>query len=266
MKLSPKITQFPGVVYYSCITCKSVNLTCNLGNIIYIDSMTISKDKIKILKNTHLEDTMSNLDKLLKEKNISQAELARKLGRDPATVNRWVKNSREVAWNNAEEVAKVLNCHPVELYNPKVTFNVSQYVGADLIVKKYPKDQVQEFPIYFEALTKETFGVHFNNPGLFLHGRIYLFNKSKIKMQQFDRNSLGQLCYFEPSAAIKTKFKNQCTPILGILEKDGLTKYKIINPLTQEPVNPHSKGITLDDISVCTPVKCEYYPETIINK
>ena len=129
MKLSPKITQFMGVVYYSCITCKSCNLTCNLGNIIYIDNMTISKDKIKILKNTHLEDTMSNLDKLLKEKNISQAELARKLGRDPATVNRWVKNSREVAWNNAEEVAKVLNCHPVELYNPKITFNVAQYVS-----------------------------------------------------------------------------------------------------------------------------------------
>ncbi len=248
------------------INCNYVNLSCFISNIIYIDNMTISKEKIKLLKNTHLEDTMSNLDKLLKEKNVSQAELARKLGRDPATINRWVKDSRAVAWDNAEEVAKILNCHPVELYNPKVTFNVSQYIASDLIVKNYPKDQIQEFPIYFEALTKETFGIHFNDPGSFLHGRIYLFNKPKFKMQQFDRNSLGQICYFEPSAAIKKKFKNKCTPICGILDKDGITKYSIINPLTQEPVNPHSKGITLDDISICTPVKCEYYPETIIHK
>ena len=34
---------------------------------------------------------MSNLYKLLKEKNISQAELARKLKRDQATINRWLK-------------------------------------------------------------------------------------------------------------------------------------------------------------------------------
>ena len=49
--------------------------------------MTISKDKITLIKNSHLDETMSNLDKLLKEKNISQAELARKLKRDPATIN-----------------------------------------------------------------------------------------------------------------------------------------------------------------------------------
>ena len=30
--------------------------------------MTISKDKITLIKNSHLEDTMSNLDKLLKER------------------------------------------------------------------------------------------------------------------------------------------------------------------------------------------------------
>ena len=83
-------------------------------------------------------------------------------------------------------------------------------------------------------------------------------------MQQFDRNSLGQICYFEPSAAIKKNLKINVLQF-GYLDKDGLTKYKIINPLTQEPVNPHAKN-SLDDISVCTPVKCEYYPETIIHK
>ena len=77
---------------------------------------------------------------------------------------------------------------------------------------------------------------------------------------------MGQLSYFEPSQKIKNKYKNNCKPILGILEKDGLTKYKILNPLTQEPVNEHAGSLTLDDISVCCPVKCEYYPDTITNK
>ena len=228
--------------------------------------MTISKDKITLIKNSHLEDTMSNLDKLLKEKDITQAELARRLKRDPATINRWVKNSREVAWNNAEEVAKVLNCHPVELYNPKTAFIVNQWCGADLSVKNYPKNEIVEFPIYFEALTPHTFGIHFYEPGIFLHGRIYLFEYSNYKMSQFNRNSMGQLSYFEPSDKIKKKYKNKCNPIIGILEKESFTKYKIINPLTQEPVNEHAASLTLDDISVCCPVKCEYYPDTITNK
>ena len=69
MKFSPQLTQFIGVVNKAIIICKIVNLACKFGNIIYIDNMTISKEKIKLLKNTHLEDTMSNLDKLLKEVN-----------------------------------------------------------------------------------------------------------------------------------------------------------------------------------------------------
>ena len=237
--------------------------------------MTISKNNIHrinakkaIDKQEHQDTTMALLKQLLDRKGWNQRQLAKELHRDTTTINRWTKNSREINWDNAEAIAKVIGCHPIEIYNPKSKFIVKQYCTADLHIKNYGKNEVQEFPIFYEALNENTFGIHFINPGIFLHGRIYLFDKVRFKQQKFDRNALGQICYFEPSDAIKKKFNNQCNPVMGILEKDGLTKYSIINPLTQKPVNEHAASITLDDISVCCPVKCEYYPELLsdINK
>ena len=136
-----------------------------------------------------------------------------------------------------------------------------------LKTKKLLKEDIIIYRFMELAKTSlKNFGIHFYEPGLFLHGRVYLFEYSNYKMSQFNRNSMGQICYFEPSDKIKKKYKNQCSPIIGILEKDSLTKYKILNPLTQEPVNEHSAALNLDDISVCCPVKCEYYPDTITNK
>ncbi len=77
--------------------------------------MTINNRKLKLIENSHSEKTMANLSKLLKDNDMSQVDLAKQLGRDKTTVNRWVKNSREVAWDNAVEIAKVLKCHPVDI-------------------------------------------------------------------------------------------------------------------------------------------------------
>ena len=77
--------------------------------------MTINNRKLRLIENSHSEKTMANLSKLLKENDMSQVDLAKQLGRDKTTVNRWVKNSREVAWDNAVEIAKVLKCHPVDI-------------------------------------------------------------------------------------------------------------------------------------------------------
>ena len=77
--------------------------------------MTINNKKLRLVENAHSEKTMANLSKLLKDNDMSQVELAKQLGRDKTTVNRWVKNSREVAWDNAVEISKVLKCHPVDI-------------------------------------------------------------------------------------------------------------------------------------------------------
>ena len=77
--------------------------------------MTINNKKLRLVENAHSEKTMDNLSKLLKDNDMSQVELAKQLGRDKTTVNRWVKNSREVAWDNAVEISKVLKCHPVDI-------------------------------------------------------------------------------------------------------------------------------------------------------
>ena len=41
-----------------------------------------------------------------------QIKLAKKLGRDPATVNRWIKNNEEISSINAVELSKILKCNP----------------------------------------------------------------------------------------------------------------------------------------------------------
>ena len=66
----------------------------------YIDNMTIKN--IRLISNNHLENAEMLLDKLLKENDMSQADLAKaKVGKDATTINRWVKNSRAIAWENA---------------------------------------------------------------------------------------------------------------------------------------------------------------------
>ena len=52
---------------------------------------------------------------------MSQADLAKAIGKDATTINRWVKNSRAIAWENAIELAKVLKCHPVDIISTKKT-------------------------------------------------------------------------------------------------------------------------------------------------
>ena len=107
-----------------------------------------NKLKLKIIENQHSEKTMANLSKLLKAKDMSQVELAKQLGRDKTTVNRWVKNSREVAWDNAVEIAKVLECHPVDIIEGgKSEIVLSQKCSWDGVVKDLTTEEQHRIPI-----------------------------------------------------------------------------------------------------------------------
>ena len=68
--------------------------------------LTYDNKKYWLISNNHLENAEMLLDKLLKENDMSQADLAKAVGKDATTINRWVKNSRAIAWENAVEIAK----------------------------------------------------------------------------------------------------------------------------------------------------------------
>ena len=102
--------------------------------------MAISKDKLKLIKNNHLEETEMLLHKLLKRADMSQVEFAKKVKKDASTINRWIKNSRAISWDNAEKIASVLNIHPTEVYQPKQDIILRYRCTWDCILEEIPKE------------------------------------------------------------------------------------------------------------------------------
>lgn len=58
---------------------------------------------------------LNRLKVILAEKMVANKELAEKLGKDPATVSKWVTNSSQPSLENLIEIAKCLDCEISDL-------------------------------------------------------------------------------------------------------------------------------------------------------
>ncbi|MCL6087771.1 MAG: helix-turn-helix transcriptional regulator [Actinobacteria bacterium] len=56
---------------------------------------------------------MTKLEKILKEKGIKQVWLAKKIGKSPAELNRWLKGKRTPSYENMCKISKAISI-PVE--------------------------------------------------------------------------------------------------------------------------------------------------------
>ena len=137
--------------------------------------MTINKPELRIINNTHQQETMAELKKLLDQKQMTQAELGTALKRDKTTINRWSKNSREITWDNAIKIAKVLNVHPVEVFQPRQEIVLDKYIDNKFIVKTLSKEEQFVVPIPFEFYKINVKAVQVNIPGNFLHREIWAY-------------------------------------------------------------------------------------------
>ena len=124
---------------------------------------------------------------------MSQAELAKAVVKDATTINRWVKNSRAIAWENAIELAKVLKCHPVDIYQPKSEVVLKSSLNANFTVQPIEKENQKKIQIPFEYYNPEVTAILVNIPGSHVDGEIYLFDIPKIK--KFSSQALGKQCY-----------------------------------------------------------------------
>lgn len=70
---------------------------------------------------------------------MTQADLALALKRDKTTINRWSKNSREITWDNAVKISQVLNCHPVEVWQPRQEIILDRYISNKFEVQTLKK-------------------------------------------------------------------------------------------------------------------------------
>jgi len=210
--------------------------------------MTINNKKLRLVENAHSEKTMANLSKLLKDNDMSQVELAKQLGRDKTTVNRWVKNSREVAWDNAVEISKVLKCHPVDIIEGgKSEIILKEKCNWDGRVWQLKKEEQFPIPIPYEYNHKNTRAVLVEARGTPNDGEIWLFNI--IESKKFNKNSVGKICYFEGK-----KIK----PVIALLHPTGDGNLSIMNTFNKKVI--HSQ-IDPYDLDIAAPVKVKYDPE-----
>ena len=225
--------------------------------------MVMKHSDIKVITNNHLENTDLLLSKLLRDNDMSQAQLAKAVGKDATTINRWVKNSRAIAWENAIELAKVLKCHPVDIYQPKSEVVLRWSVNTNFIVQPIEKENQRKILIPFEYYNPEVRAILVNIPGSHVDGEIYLFDIPKIK--KFSSQALGKYCYCTASKSFKKKNKN-ATDVIGILKSNEDYTFSILNPLTKKSVNLECDSFKIEDLEIATPVKIKYNPNFLHKK
>lgn len=229
--------------------------------------MTIEKTKLHIVDNKkgkqdHKTQTMALLKKLLDEKGSSQLELANTLGRDKTTVNRWVKNSREISWDNAEKIAAVLGCHPVDIYAPKNQIKLRYYAKWDGDVLEFEKQEQSIISIPYEYYHENVKAVQIQAPGFHADGEIWLFDMPIAK--KFSKFAIGKLCYLTASKNFKKKHEKKgvkCKPVIALLKAESNGKLSIVNSYTDEPLNDLCSNLDIEDLEYATPVKAKYDPD-----
>lgn len=227
--------------------------------------MTI-ENKFKVIKNdivgadNHDKKTMALLKKLLIEKDMTQQDLARLLHRDKTTISRWSNDSREIHWDNAVAIAKILNVHPVEIYQPRSEIVLRWYVNSSYNVKMYDKEDQHKIKIPFEYYHQNVRAIRVNIPGSHVDGEVYLFDIPKVK--KWSSAALGKYCYCTASKSYKKKIgkKHDVSDVIGILKANSDFTFSIMNPLTGEPVKPGCHKFTEDDLEIAVPVKVKYNP------
>lgn len=227
--------------------------------------MTINNKKITLIKNSHIDETEMLLNKLLKDADMSQAVFAKKIGKDASTINRWIKNSRAIAWENAEKIAKILGCHPVDIYKPQKEITLKQFCNWEGFVKDIDKENQHLIQVPYEYMSSQLKAIQMEAPGTPLDGSVWLFDLPKFK--KFTKYSIGKICYLTASASFKKKTKAatdiDCQPVVGLLTPQGGGKLSIINSYTQEPLNDHCKNLDYNDLEYASPVKAIYDPDMI---
>ena len=224
------------------------------SNIININT----KGKKDVSVDKHHKKTMALLKALLDRKGWNQRQLAKELQKDTTTVNRWAKNSRDIKWDQAEEIAKVIGCHPVEIYSPQKQITLRWYVDPSYQVKIYSEKEQTKIQIPFEYYHKNVRAIQINVPGSHVDGEIYLFDIPQTR--KFSSQAIGKYCYCTSSDKYKKRNKD-AVDVIGILKSNDDYSLSVLNPLTWRPVNEACKSFQPEDLGIATPVKVKYNPQ-----
>ena len=75
---------------------------------------------------------LNRIKVMMAERMVTNKELAEQLGRDPATVSKWVTNASQPTLENLIEIARYLQC------------DINELVRMDAAIDVKPKEQKNE--------------------------------------------------------------------------------------------------------------------------
>jgi len=224
--------------------------------------MTIKKPELHIISNTHQQETMAELKRLLDQKKMTQADLALALKRDKTTINRWSSNSRDITSENAVKIAEVLSCHPQDVLFTRKEIILKWYTGLDGFVENFLKEEQYPVVIPYDFYSKNVRAIQYIAPGTFLHREIFLFDMPNKQANKFHSGTINKLCFLNCAKSWKKKV-GKCDDIIGIVKTNDDGTLKFLNPITRQPINKNCEKFDAKDIDVCVPVKAKYNPDLL---
>ena len=189
------------------------------------------------------------LSEKLFDLNMSQAQLAKKLGRDPATVNRWIKNNREISSINAVELSKILKCNPSEILfgSKSSTINITKTLDSNFEVKQISINKQRKISIPYEYNNKFTVAI-INQSNVYNDGQILLYDEEKIDISKQMRSVGSSIIDYDNKL------------LVGYFVNNKVLDFSIVNPFNLEVIKGYEK-INTKKIKGIYKVKAEYYPD-----
>ena len=189
------------------------------------------------------------LSEKLFDLNMSQAQLAKKLGRDPATVNRWIKNNREISSINTVELSKILKCNPSEILfgSKSSTINITKTLDSNFEVKQISINKQRKISIPYEYNNKFTVAI-INQSNVYNDGQILLYDEEKIDISKQMRSVGSSIIDYDNKL------------LVGYFVNNKVLDFSIVNPFNLEVIKGYEK-INTKKIKGIYKVKAEYYPD-----
>tara|TARA_B100001057_G_C22520843_1_gene821785 strand:- start:125 stop:715 length:591 start_codon:yes stop_codon:yes gene_type:complete len=189
------------------------------------------------------------LSEKLFDLNMSQAQLAKKLGRDPATVNRWIKNNREISSINAVELSKILKCNPSEILfgSKSSTINITKTLDNNFEVKQISINKQRKISIPYEYNNKFTVAI-INQSNVYNDGQILLYDEENIDISKQMRSVGSSIIDYDNKL------------LVGYFVNNKVLDFSIVNPFNLEVIKGYEK-INTKKIKGIYKVKAEYYPD-----
>jgi len=219
----------------------------------------MNTDSLKIINLNKIKVDMAKsiLKDFLEKEGISQADLARGIHRDKVTVNRWVNDTRSLSVDDANEIAKYVNCDVTEILHERKMSPITFRTDGNFVLREMSKPEMVSVPREF--WNKDIKAIQIDDPTIAMHNFILLYQgnlKNNNQLTKVSSQGFNKICKINISNVKKTT-------ILGIPFFYPNRDFEILQPWSLNKFENLGK-ITVKDMTYCIPINC-MFDQTYLN-